>query len=96
MHQLYFKIPGTLWNQMIPVKVKRDKLIYIYLMMAELKHSDHKSSRFCSLKANMRYIYNKGKSGAWKLNCSPESRCQLLQYKATKLRNYFTLASLTW
>lgn len=32
-------------------------------MMAELKHSDHKSSRFCSLKVNMRYIYNKGKSG---------------------------------
>lgn len=49
---------------MIPVKVKRDKLIYIYLMMAELKHSDNKSIRFCSLKVNMRYIYNKGKSGA--------------------------------
>lgn len=63
MHQLYFKNPGTLWNQMIPVKVKRDKLIYIYLMMAELKHSEPKSSRFCSLKVNMRYIYNKGKSG---------------------------------
>lgn len=28
-------------------------------MMAELKHSDHKSSRFCSLKVNMRYIYTK-------------------------------------
>lgn len=32
-------------------------------MMAELKHSDNKSIRFCSLKVNMRYIYNKGKSG---------------------------------
>lgn len=63
-------------------------------MMAELKHSDHKSSRFCSLKVNMslRYIYNKGKSG----ESSTVVQSQDVNYfntKATKLRNHFTLAS---
>lgn len=61
-------------------------------MMAKLKHSDHKSSRFCSLKVNMRYIYNKGKSG----ESSTVVQSQDVNYfntKPTKLRNYFTLAS---
>lgn len=63
-------------------------------MMAELKHSDHKSSRFCSLKVNMslRYIYNKGKSG----ESSTVVQSQDVNYfntKPTRLRNYFTLAS---
>lgn len=48
---------------MILVKVRRDKLIYIYLMMVELKYLDYKLSRFCLFKVNMRYIYNKGKLG---------------------------------
>lgn len=59
-------------------------------MMAELKHSDHKSSRFCSLKVNMRY--NKGKSG----ESSTVVQSQDVNHfntKATKVRNYFTLAS---
>lgn len=63
-------------------------------MMAKLKHSDHKSSRFCSLKVNMRYIYNKGKSG----ESSTVVQSQDVNHfntkaTGTKLRNYFTLAS---
>lgn len=61
-------------------------------MMAELKHSENKSSRFCSLKVNMRYIYNKGKSGESSTVTVQSQDVNYFNTKPTKLRNYFTFS----